>query len=69
MPIEFAERIRRIPVYPAADGYSLSGDVAMLASNETPFAPMQAVQDAIAPVAGRAQPLSRTRRTARCARR
>ena len=48
MPIEFAERIRRIPVYPAADGYSLSGDVAMLASNETPFAPMQAVQDAIA---------------------
>ena len=36
----FAERIRRIPVYPAADGYSLSGDVAMLASNETPFAPM-----------------------------
>ena len=47
MPIEFAERIRRIPVYPAADGYSLSGDVAMLASNETPFAPMQAVQDAI----------------------
>src|SRR5215207_7963479 len=47
MPIEFAERIRRIPVYPAADGYSLSGDVAMLASNETPFAPMREVQEAI----------------------
>ena len=54
MPIEFAERIRRIPVYPAADGYSLSGDVAMLASNETPFAPMQPVQDAIARALGRA---------------
>jgi histidinol-phosphate aminotransferase len=52
MPIEFAERIRRIPVYPAADGYALSGDVAMLASNETPFAPMQAVQDAIAKALG-----------------
>ena len=47
MPIEFAERIRRIPVYPAADGYSLSGDVAMLASNETPFPPMREVQEAI----------------------
>ena len=34
MPIEFAERIRRIPVYPAAAGYSLAGDVALLASNE-----------------------------------
>ena len=25
MAIEFAERIRRIPVYPAADGYALDG--------------------------------------------
>src|SRR5215213_9410514 len=24
MPIEFAERIRRIPVYPAADGYAIA---------------------------------------------
>jgi histidinol-phosphate aminotransferase len=48
MPIEFAERIRRIPVYPAADGYALPGDVALLASNETPFAPMPAVLDAVA---------------------
>ena len=47
MPIEFAERIRRIPVYPAADGYSLSGDVAMLASNETPFTPLPAVVEAV----------------------
>ena len=48
MPSEFAERIRRIPVYPAADGYALPGDVALLASNETPFAPMPAVLDAVA---------------------
>ena len=46
MPMEFAERIRRIPVYPAADGYALAGDVALLASNETPYAPLPAVQQA-----------------------
>ena len=48
MPIEFAERIRRIPVYPAADGYSLAGDVALLASNESPYPPIPAVVDAVA---------------------
>jgi histidinol-phosphate aminotransferase len=47
MPIEFADRIRRIPVYPAADGYSLTGDVALLASNESPYPPIPAVVDAI----------------------
>src|SRR5215210_4879818 len=47
MPIEFAERIRRIPVYPAADGYALPGDVALLASNESPYPPISAVVDAI----------------------
>jgi histidinol-phosphate aminotransferase len=47
MPIEFAERIRRIPVYPAADGYALGGDVALLASNESPYPPIPAVVDAI----------------------
>ena len=47
MAIEYAERIRRIPVYPAADGYALEGDVALMASNETPFAPMKAVQEAV----------------------
>ena len=45
MPIEFAQRIRRIPVYPLAAGYDLEG-VAMLASNETPFAPAAAVTEA-----------------------
>jgi histidinol-phosphate aminotransferase len=43
VPIEFSERIRRIPVYPAADGYALSDDVAMLASNESPDPPLPAV--------------------------
>jgi histidinol-phosphate aminotransferase len=47
MPIEFAERIRRIPVYPAADGYALSGEVALLASNESPYPPIPAVVEAI----------------------
>src|SRR3954467_1599971 len=46
MSLEFAQRIRRIPVYPAADGYALEGDVAMLASNETPFRPLPQVLDA-----------------------
>jgi histidinol-phosphate aminotransferase len=52
MPIEFAERIRRIPVYPAADGYALGGDVAMLASNESPYPPIPAVVDAVAAALG-----------------
>jgi histidinol-phosphate aminotransferase len=48
MSIEFAERIRRIPVYPAASGYNLGADVAMLASNESPFRPLEAVAAAAA---------------------
>ena len=47
VPIEFADRIRRIPVYPAADGYALPGDVALLASNESPYPPIPAVMEAI----------------------
>src|SRR5438105_1903621 len=43
MALEFAQRIRRIPVYPAADGYSLDAEVAMLASNESPFRPLPQV--------------------------
>jgi histidinol-phosphate aminotransferase len=46
VPIEFAERIRRIPVYPVAGGYDLGEDVAMLASNESCFAPLEAVVEA-----------------------
>jgi histidinol-phosphate aminotransferase len=39
MPIEFGERIRRIPAYPLAAGYNLGQGVAMLASNESCFEP------------------------------
>ena len=47
MPIEFAQRIRRIPVYPAAGGYAQEQPLVRLASNETPFPPLQAVRDAV----------------------
>jgi histidinol-phosphate aminotransferase len=46
MALEFADRIRRIPVYPAADGYGSQGPVAMLASNESPYPPVAAVVEA-----------------------
>jgi histidinol-phosphate aminotransferase len=46
MGIEFAERIRRIPVYPAAGGYAQE-DLVKLASNESPFPPLPAVREAI----------------------
>ncbi len=52
MPIEFGERTRRIPVYPLAGGYDLGADVAMLASNESCFAPLPAVVEAAARVLG-----------------
>jgi histidinol-phosphate aminotransferase len=44
--IEFAQRIRRIPVYPVASGYDLGADIAMLASNESCFAPLPGVVEA-----------------------
>src|SRR5947209_998007 len=46
VPIEFAQRIRRIPVYPVASGYDLGEDVAMLASNECYFEPLPEVVQA-----------------------
>jgi histidinol-phosphate aminotransferase len=46
MSLEFAQKIRRIPVYPVAAGYDLGADVAMLASNETPFPPLEPVVEA-----------------------
>jgi histidinol-phosphate aminotransferase len=45
--IEFNERVRRIPVYPAASAYQVPDDVALLASNETPDPPLPAVVEAI----------------------
>jgi histidinol-phosphate aminotransferase len=47
MPLEFAARLRDIPVYPAADGYALPGDVALMASNESPDPPLPAVVEAV----------------------
>jgi histidinol-phosphate aminotransferase len=46
VPLEFAQRIRRIPVYPVAAGYDLGDDVALLASNESCFAPLSEVAEA-----------------------
>jgi histidinol-phosphate aminotransferase len=48
MPIEFGAKTQRIPVYPAAAGYDLGGDMAMLASNESAFGPAESVQAAAA---------------------
>jgi histidinol-phosphate aminotransferase len=45
--IEFSQRIKRIPVYPAAGGYAHEQPLVRLASNETPFPPIPAVRQAI----------------------
>jgi histidinol-phosphate aminotransferase len=45
--IEFSGRIRRLPVYPAAGGYAQDAPLVRLASNESPFAPLPAVREAI----------------------
>ena len=47
MALEFASKVRRIPVYPAADGYASEGEIAKLASNESPYAPHPSVVEAI----------------------
>jgi histidinol-phosphate aminotransferase len=47
MAIEFSERIRRIPVYPAAGGYAQTEPLVLLASNEAPFPPLPEVREAI----------------------
>jgi histidinol-phosphate aminotransferase len=46
VPLEFAQRIRRIPTYPVASGYDLGDDVALLASNESCFPPLPEVVEA-----------------------
>ncbi len=50
MALEFSAALKRIPIYPAAGGYSLPEDVALLASNESPDPPLEAVQQAAAAV-------------------
>jgi histidinol-phosphate aminotransferase len=52
MPIEFSERIARIPVYPAAGGYAQQEPLVRLASNESPYPPLPAVREAIEHVLG-----------------
>ncbi len=47
MTLELSQRIRRIPVYPAADGYGAKAPDVKLASNETPYPPLPAVKQAI----------------------
>jgi histidinol-phosphate aminotransferase len=46
-PIEYGERVRRIPVYPAAQTYEFGGTLVKLASNETPFPPHPQVLEAV----------------------
>src|ERR1700689_473816 len=45
--IEFSQRVRRIPVYPAAGGYAHQEPLVRLASNESPYPPLPAVREAI----------------------
>ena len=52
MAIEFSERVRRIPTYPAASAYAVPDDVAMMASNESPDPPLPQVVEAITRVLG-----------------
>jgi histidinol-phosphate aminotransferase len=52
MALEFGEKLRRIPVYPAADGYAWEGPLVRLASNESPEAPIPAVVEAITAALG-----------------
>jgi histidinol-phosphate aminotransferase len=47
MALEFAQRISRIPVYPAAGGYAEQAPMVRLASNESPHPPLPAVREAI----------------------
>ncbi len=52
MAIEYSARVARIPVYPAAAGYALGEDVALMASNESPDPPLPAVIEAVTRVLG-----------------
>jgi histidinol-phosphate aminotransferase len=47
VPLEFSERIRRLPSYPAAGGYADAAPPVRLASNESPWAPLPVVREAI----------------------
>jgi len=52
MAIEYSARVARIPTYPAAKGYALPEDVALMASNESPDPPLPEVVAAVTRVLG-----------------
>ncbi|MDP8943746.1 MAG: histidinol-phosphate transaminase [Actinomycetota bacterium] len=47
MTLEFTDRLRAIPTYPAARTYAYEGDLVKLASNETPWPPHPAVLEVV----------------------
>src|SRR3954465_14957852 len=48
VPLEFSARVGRLPDYPVAGGYALPAEVALLASNESPWPPIPEVVEAAA---------------------
>ena len=52
MPLEFSQRVQRIPAYPSASAYALPEDIALLASNESPDPPLPQVIAAVERVLG-----------------
>jgi len=50
--LEFSQRVRRIPIYPAANGYATTEPLVRLASNESPYPPLPAVTEAVTRVLG-----------------
>jgi histidinol-phosphate aminotransferase len=47
VPLEFSERVSRLPHYPVAGGYGEDAPVVRLASNESPYPPLPQVREAI----------------------
>ncbi|MHB8235088.1 MAG: histidinol-phosphate transaminase, partial [Solirubrobacteraceae bacterium] len=47
MPLEFSDRVSRLPSYPVAGGYADDAPVVRLASNESPYPPLPQVREAI----------------------
>jgi histidinol-phosphate aminotransferase len=47
VPLEFSERVGRLPSYPVAGGYAEDAPLVRLASNESPYPPLPEVRAAI----------------------
>ena len=65
--LEFSERIRRIPYYPAAGGYAQEVPLVRLASNESPYPPLPRGARGDRARARHAEPLPRSLQLRRCA--